>query len=149
MADGVADEKPDVVLVEPHHVVEIATDVTRRSKERVEMDIADLRKHLGKEILLNSCGQAQFLIQAVHQEPQRLVAPPEHVELGVEALDFVLQLTQLIEHGHRTGERWRQGGPITLPIIANQPHRRPGMFISTTSADAEGSRCNRNEMTPP
>src|SRR5438874_13173515 len=93
------------MLVESHHIVKVAADIAGRAEERVEVDAIHLREDLGKEVLLNPGGEAKLLVETVHQKTQRLVAPAEHIELGVQALDLILQAAELIENRYGTGQR--------------------------------------------
>ena len=56
----IAEVNADVRLIEPHDIVQIAADVTRRAKEHVEVRVANLRQGLGQKVPLQSSGKAKL-----------------------------------------------------------------------------------------
>ncbi len=90
MTNGIDDEEADPFFVQAHHIVKIAADVSRRAKERVEVNRPDLRKRLGQEILLQARGQAQLFIDARHVRAERVVAAMQDVQLIAQGVELLL-----------------------------------------------------------
>jgi hypothetical protein len=108
VTDGVGHVEADVALVEPHHVVQVAADVTGGAVERVEVHVADLREVFREEVLLEARREAQLFIQPVHVKLQRFVATAQDVHLGAEAVDFFLGFVEVAFERDDAGERVRR-----------------------------------------
>ena len=95
VADGVGEVEPDVALVQPHHVIQIAADVAGRAEERVEPHRTDLRQRLGQKVLLEPRGQPQLLVDPPHVGVEGVVAAADEFQLLANRLELALHRLDL------------------------------------------------------
>jgi hypothetical protein len=101
----IGEEEPDVILVQPRYVVNIAADEARRPEEHRGLDAAPRRERLGEELPLHTGGEQQLIVELVHLRRRFAVDRLSHAERLLERPHRGLSVAERLQQNRQSLRR--------------------------------------------
>ncbi len=116
VADGIGDEKTDMVFVKARRIVNITGDVGGGAEEYVEGNMVEGGESAGKKIDLEASGESHFLVDLRELR----------VEAGVEFSEHVIFALECVDDGPRGGESGEASGEFVGIAVERDRHEAIG-----------------------